>query len=96
MGVLKNGGTYHQPKNYQDPIEQEIKENLERKKEAQKSRQKLNEELRDVAYQDWRLSLNKKEVEEILGPVKDIKGTFLEKTLKGHFIEEIWPKKQLG
>ena len=96
MGILKGGSVYTPPKNYEDPIEQAIRENLERRKEAQRARQKLNEELKEIEYQDWRDALKKEQVEEIVGSIKGLKGTFLEKTLKSHFNEESWPMKQLG
>jgi hypothetical protein len=68
MGIVRKGGEYAPPANFESEEDRLLRENHERLKAHQQRRQALLTETRAMAFHDWKSSLSESELKNILPP----------------------------
>ena len=53
MGILRNAEEYSVPKGYESPMDQLMREEIEKKKAYLEKRKKMESDLFDISYQTW-------------------------------------------
>ena len=103
MGILRNGGVYTFPTNYESPQDKSMRLYLESRRKIEQMRAETEKEAINLAFGDWFSQLTDNQKREFL-PENLRRNTNLEKskmlentaksTAKSHFEANIWPDKK--
>jgi hypothetical protein len=96
MGILRNNQPYAAPSNYQDPKMMAMKAYLEQKKVMRDEKKRMEEEMFQLAFEDWSDELDDAQCEAIIPEARYREYPMKEGFLKEHFRKEIWPSRQKG
>ncbi len=97
MGILRNGQPYTPPENYESPQEEALRKYYEHKKAEEANRVKIEQELMEIAFNDWFSALDEQSIVSIVPAMyRDKSNDHIAKRsfLKEHFKNYEWPIKR--
>ena len=92
MGILRRQGFYNAPKNYESPKDKALRIKIEQAQKQQERRQKMENELIDVEFAEWKSNITNAEKEKIF-PEEVKKSRFdaeREGYLRTYFKDNFW------
>ena len=92
MGILRRQGFYNAPKNYESPKDRALRLKLEQAKVQQEKRQKMEDELVEVEFSEWKSKITEDEKNKIM-PERVKESRFeaeKESFLKKYFKDKYW------
>jgi len=100
MGLLIKGQPYNSPDNYESPKDRALRLYYDKKRREEDERGRKTEELKDIEYRNWTVSLSDAEKDSFLSegykklnPESTMAKKIMEADLKAHFLETVWPEK---
>jgi uncharacterized protein with NAD-binding domain and iron-sulfur cluster len=66
MGIIRGQGIYVAPKNYESLQDRKLRLKVEQEKQSKERREKLEKELINIEYDEWRAKLTDSEAEELI------------------------------
>lgn len=96
MGILRSGKPYAPPANYESPQDAAMRIYLERKKEAEQKRSAMEDEIFNVAFNEWESGLSIENKDSIYPQAVKNSRLSSEKTahLRLYFRDQIWASKK--
>ena len=92
MGILRREGFYNAPKNYESPMEKTLRLKVAQAKQQQERRQKMENELIDIEFVEWKSNITNTEKDKIF-PEKVKQSRFdaeREGYLRTYFKDNFW------
>ena len=96
MGILRSGKPYAPPANYESPQVAAMRIYLERKKEAEQKRSAMEEEIFNIAFNEWESGLSIENKDSLYPPAVKNSRLSSEKAahLRLYFRDQIWASKK--
>jgi len=96
MGILRKGDGYTAPKGYESPMDELLREEIEKKKAHLEKIKKMEEELFIISYETWIIETPVEELERIDGNVAGMPKFAKEGILKTYFKNNIFKRENHG
>ena len=100
MGILRKGGAYTFPSNYESFQDKAMRLYLERMSEIEQKRDALEKKTKDLAYKEWFAQLSDEQKIELIptnlrSNARLENNKILEGGARAYFEKEIWPSKKV-
>ena len=96
MGILRKGDGYTAPKGYESPMDELLREEIEKKKAHLEKIKKMEEELFIISYETWIIEIPVEELEKVDGNVAGMPKFAKEGILKAYFKNNIFKRENHG
>ncbi|MGK5089783.1 hypothetical protein WDW86_19705 [Bdellovibrionota bacterium FG-2] len=93
MGILRRGGPYTPPDNYESSADEARRKTREFKERKERERQDEDQKLMTLEFAEWRRGLSAAEIIGLLPEHARKPGQVQESVLKIHFEENVWPER---
>ncbi|MGK5088132.1 hypothetical protein WDW86_11290 [Bdellovibrionota bacterium FG-2] len=94
MGILRKGGPYAPPENYETPADESRRRTREFMERKERERQANEQRFKDLEFAEWKRGVAASDLARLLPEWAQKPGQIQDSAIRAHFDDNVWPERE--